>query len=144
MIELERFAYSPLGTFGRLRHPAGLELYTVERPWAGNAPNVSCVPEGVYALEPHSSQRYQDTWALVGGTVSHFPAPGATRSAILIHAANVPGDLAGCIAPGLDLGWLRNSWAVLSSGHAMDLLRTAQAEQPQNAIRIYPFRAEYP
>ena len=47
---LERFAYSPMGTFGVLTVD-DFECYTVERPWLDNKPRESCIPEGVYRLE---------------------------------------------------------------------------------------------
>ena len=117
---LERFCYGPFGTFGRLLI-GDLELWTVERPWKDNEPSVSCIPEGEYTLEPHSSSKFPDTWALVGETVSHYPEPGKTRSAILIHVGNTMQDVIGCIAPGERLN--ENVWGVVASKRAMDQLR---------------------
>lgn len=121
-IKLERIAYTPQGTFGRI-HVGMQEVYTIERPWLDNWPSVSCVPVGMYELSPHSSTRYPETWALVGDTVSHFPDPAKPRSAILLHVGNTIADLSGCIAPGLDLGVINGAWAVLRSADAMNLLR---------------------
>lgn len=46
-VTLERFAYSPFGTFGKLIY-GDKTFLTVERPWLGNKPYKSCIPEGVY------------------------------------------------------------------------------------------------
>lgn len=117
---LERFAYTPFGTFGKLVL-GDLELYTVERPWLNNQPRVSCVPEGSYTLEPHSGGKYTDTWALVGDTVSHWPDEGKRRSTCVFHAGNTYEDVKGCIAPGLSLDPER--WGVRESRIAVEALR---------------------
>jgi hypothetical protein len=49
-IVLERFAYTPIGSFGRLMFPE-FQCYTVERPWLDNKIRESCIPEGEYALK---------------------------------------------------------------------------------------------
>jgi len=117
---LERFAYSPFGTFGKLI-VGDLELWTVEQIWNDNKVAASCVPEGEYTLEHHQSSRYPDTWALVGETVSHWPGEGKQRSACVFHAGNTASDVRGCIAPGTRLN--QNAWGVVASRRAMDDLR---------------------
>ena len=49
IVKLERFAYTPMGTFGRLK-VGDFEFFTVERPWVDNEPFKSCVLEGEYEL----------------------------------------------------------------------------------------------
>lgn len=115
MIQLERFAYTPIGTFGKLTFN-DFSCYTVERPWLNNAPRVSCIPEGLYNLVWHNGPKFGKTVALVGGTVSQYPDGVAKRSAILIHPANEMNDLEGCIGLGDMLGYIRAKWAVLNSG----------------------------
>ena len=114
MILLERFAYSPMGTFGTLKY-GDFTCYTVERPWLNNQARISCVPEGTYSLVWHNGPKFGKTVALVGRTVSQYPDGHSERSAILIHPANEMNDLAGCIGLGLSLGFIRNNWAVLTS-----------------------------
>ena len=71
---------------------------TLERPDLGNAkdnPNTtknesSCIPEGIYLCKRYSSQKYPNTWEVIG-------VPN--RSKILIHPANTVDQLLGCIAP---------------------------------------------
>lgn len=76
-------------------------LPTVELPWKNNRANVSCVPEGTYKLEPHSSQSHPNVWALVNHQlgVYHWKDPVALRFACLIHSDDIKdvNDLMGCI-----------------------------------------------
>lgn len=74
----------------------------MERLWAENAARVSCVPAGRYQLVPWSSKKFPRARALVGETVGLVAGPGVARSAILIHSANRPLELLGCIALGFD------------------------------------------
>jgi hypothetical protein len=100
-VRLHRFAYLPVGTFGRLEVMGTVmpTCFTVERPWMDNKRNVSCIPEGSYPLVRDYYHR------------GDYPAyevrevPG--RSRILIHVANEPMEVAGCIAPGLSFGFNR-------------------------------------
>ena len=64
---------------------------TIELPWHGNRPRVSCIPEGKYPLRKRYSPRFG----------SHFEVVGVKdRKYILFHAANDAGkELRGCIAP---------------------------------------------
>lgn len=87
---LQRFAYLDSGTLGRLSI-GDWSCYTIERPWKDNQPNVSCIPEGVYACQPFSGNKFQDVIQLMD-------VPG--RSYILIHVANFPHDVEGCIGVG--------------------------------------------
>ena len=49
MVHVERFAYTPMGTFGKMRYK-GFECFTVELPWENNAPYISCIPTGIYPI----------------------------------------------------------------------------------------------
>ena len=114
---LERFAYTPEGTLGRLMLP-DQTLYTLEPPWRDNQVNISCIPEGTYIVKRNTTGR----WRYYG--VQDVPG----RTHIEIHPANrvlSPGTgrrvLEGCIAPGLDLE--RNFMAgVRNSTQACDTL----------------------
>jgi hypothetical protein len=97
---LERFSYAPDGTFGVITFPSGVQLYTAERPWLGNKPSVSCIPEGVYALGKRESRVVSRT---SGGSFTEGwevkAVPG--RTFIMVHPGNYPlVDLEGCIAVG--------------------------------------------
>lgn len=130
---LERFAYTPLGTFGRLILPEFF-AWTVERPWLGNAPRESCIPEGEYDLvETIFHRGGYKTWEILG-------VPN--RTLIKIHKANTMHDLLGCIAPGKRLGVIdppgdpEMTWAVISSGEAFAELMVAMGREKPPRILI--------
>lgn len=112
-----------VGTFGTLKF-GDHELQTVEREDLNNKPNVSCIPDGEYDLIPHRSKTKNKK---LGGTcyaivnenygVYQYPDPNAIRFACLIHVANFPEELAGCIAPGISFHASR--WGVSMSTDAM-------------------------
>lgn len=123
MITLERFAYTPVGTFGKLTIN-NWHCFTVERPWLDNKPFVSCVPEGQYILQKTITPKHGNTFVLISsllGVYEHKQESG--RYAILIHSGNTMDDVEGCIAPGIFLGYVNNKWAVLSSKDTMKQIR---------------------
>lgn len=87
-------------------------FFALERPWAPGSPGgtkgVSCVPAGIYRLVPHDSEAHPRTFALVNDElhVYHLAVPDGEqgRTACLIHAANFPQELRGCIALGMEQG----------------------------------------
>jgi len=105
------------GTFGTLVFE-GTTLHTVELPWRDNRTGVSCIPPGVYRVETVTSPRY-------GRVYGVRDVPG--RSNILIHSANLGGDVAkgyrselqGCIAPCMAFGQLHGQMAGLESRAAL-------------------------
>lgn len=129
-ITLSRFGSIPdIGTFGQLAI-GGHTFYTVEQPWRpvqepGGMPSHSCVPAGIYVLDPHDSQHHPNCWALVNHDlgVSHYPEPGCTRSACLIHKANWPIDVKGCIGPGKTLAHINGMLGVSNSAWTMGEIR---------------------
>ncbi|MBS1563044.1 MAG: hypothetical protein JST39_01590 [Bacteroidetes bacterium] len=83
--------YLAKGTNGLLHLDGALVSYTIELPWKNNQPQVSCIPEGRYALQKRYSPR-------LGVVLEVMDVPG--RADILIHAANhALHELKGCIAP---------------------------------------------
>lgn len=132
MITIRRWAHTPHGTFGTLTF-GNFTCYTVERPWLNNQPRVSCIPDGNYTASWYNSPKFGRTLALVGGTVSLFPAPNAQRSAILIHQANTMDELQGCVGVGDSLGMVKGRWAVLNSAVT---LRAFLAEVPNADIPV--------
>ena len=110
-ILLERFGYTPMGTFGILK-VGGFECYTVERPWLDNKVGESCIPEGKYDLKPDRYNR--------GGYDAYeiLNVPGRTE--IKIHVANTMDNVIGCIGLGKRLGYIFNKWGVISSRTAFN------------------------
>lgn len=119
MIAMTRYGSTPFGTFGEITLPSGRKLFTVERPWAGNQPRTSCIPDGIYTLRKRTSPIVERT---SGGkyTQGWEVCDVLNRSLIMIHAGNTMDDLLGCIAPGTGLGMVASKWAVTASRAAMD------------------------
>ena len=101
MLTLVRFCYAPDGTFGYI-DLEGTRVWTVEREWADNKPNMSCLPVGVYDLIKYSSAKYPNTYALQnkGLGVWAYWSGEAVRFACVLHSANFPWQLEGCVAAG--------------------------------------------
>jgi hypothetical protein len=130
-IYIERFADDEsIGTFGRLSiYQDTLKIfdcYTVERPWLANKPFVSCIPPGAYILENHASNKYGNTYAIVGGAVGHQKNEakekhgGYSRYACLFHSANIFTNVSGCVGLGSNLGSLAGLWSVSNSRKTVD------------------------
>lgn len=132
-MKLERFCMSDImGTFGKLTIQ-GRVFWTVEKPWNDNEPFTSCVPLGEYSLMPYTSERYGQTYKLVNVNNHVYPDQGqpGDRFGIIIHEGNTVDDVTGCIAVGLNLGYVDSKWAVTSSRHAMrDLKELWHKDKP--------------
>ncbi len=127
LVALERFAYTPMGTFGRLS-VEGFECFSLEDPDNDNRAGESCIPCGTYDL---ALGRYHR-----GNYDAYEVANVPDRSLIKIHAANTHHDLRGCIAPGERLGFLRESWAVLSSRSALAGFMEAMGESRDGILQV--------
>lgn len=127
----ERFCFADFGTYSVLHGMADGESVaswlTVEQPWNDNIPFKSCVPCGEYRLEPDESQKYGPGYAFVNEdlNVFHLEADipdefqGIARYETRMHGANAPSQLQGCIAPGKNIGFFKDQWAVMNSGKAL-------------------------
>jgi len=120
-LKLYRYDRTTRGIFGELV-VSNSRFKTVERPYMNNEPFISSVPAGKYTLEKHHSNRHGETWALVNEAkgVYHYKHHNAVRYAILIHVANRPSELAGCIGIGKHLVFVREEIAVTSSRIAVN------------------------
>lgn len=112
-LSIERFAYTPMGVFGRC-YIAGQELFTVERPWLNNERSISCIPEGRYTCSPRFYNK--------GGydAIEITQVPGRTN--VLLHKGNTMHDLAGCIAITAKLGCVEGIWGGVNSREAFRIL----------------------
>ncbi|WP_062260371.1 DUF5675 family protein [Endozoicomonas arenosclerae] len=130
LLTLER-AYLPHCTIGQLLVPGHNTYATIERPWKGNQPFESCIPEGVYDCQKFSGNKFKDVWQLMD-----VPE----RTYILIHQGNKAAHVQGCIAVGQTLS--DNLFAVHNSVKAMNELREVLPDEFQ--IRITVNQPEYP
>ena len=81
-------------------------MFTLERPWKGNAPGVSCIPTGEYSVVLCDSPRLGKVY-----WVKDVP----NRSVIRIHWGNIAAHVQGCILLGLSRGHLNGERAVFQS-----------------------------
>ncbi|SIO94809.1 DUF5675 family protein [Vibrio spartinae] len=115
--------YFEHGTYSVLCDEYGSELTkTIERPWLNNQQGISCIPEGIYTIEPTISPKFGHCYALTAPELGVTVNGPSLRTHILFHAANLPEQLEGCIAPGMLFGVLRGKWAVLESKNALQKL----------------------
>ena len=135
LLDIVRFAYAPFGTYGRCTArfqeseiPTLRSWWTVERPWLENAPFVSCIPEGSYTCKREVFHRKQQETLEIQFVQD--------RTEILIHVANWPNDVQGCIGIGTDV--MGNSpWGVANSGDAMKELHTLiYKDYPSLDVRV--------
>jgi len=134
---LERFCYSEMGTFGKLRMN-GFECFTVEQPWRNNEPFKSCIPEGPYLVKRTSTPKHPNTFILVNEDLGVFEyKQGHGRYAILIHIGNTTNDIVGCIAPGERLGVLGGLWSVFDSRNAYQRLDHKLGDRTELLITQY-------
>lgn len=107
------------GTFGHLLH-GDFAVVSLELPWRDNKPHLSCIPVGIYNVEPDDTGKHQYYRIL--------DVPG--RGNVEMHPANWAGDttkgllsdLKGCIAFGLRRGKLNNQECILDSNIAFSRL----------------------
>ena len=115
------------GTFGRLQI-GDVDLFTVEQPWRSNQPFSSCVPAGIYHVEPWVSPTHGACFILRNEAASIYKTYDEAKDVlggrwgILFHVANTAAELQGCIAPGTGLGTPYGRWGVTGSADAMDTL----------------------
>lgn len=122
MIRLHLFTKNipSVGVFGELFQNGEKVCVTVEREWLNNEKNVSCIPAGVYSVKPHDSPRFGKCYSLENKNVGVTVYGPSQRTHCLIHTANFPNELQGCIALGLKFHPLQ--WGVGDSRKALDVL----------------------
>lgn len=111
-LTLKRYGSIPgQGTYGRI-YFGTTYVNTIEQVWAFNEPFKSCVPLGEYDLVPFFSTTHKmTTFALrnadngVWPTMDEMKKNDGSRYACILHAANIPSQLQGCIAVGNKFTW---------------------------------------
>jgi len=132
-VRIDRHATFGGGIHSHVHLPTGDMIHGLELAWKGNLPNVSCFPEGVYALLPHISPNHGAVYAFVGGTVGLVPGQGK-RWGCLIHPANYLSEIKGCLAVGLKASTQNGLPVVWSSQDAFGLLDEALKRAPAIAV----------
>lgn len=98
---LTRGPSTPDGVFGDWVSDSGFTCKTVEKPWADDKTDLSCVQPG----PGEDPVKYTVLWQWSPKhkcNVYHLQDP--TRVAVEIHSANLQMQLQGCIAPGAAAG----------------------------------------
>ena len=113
-IELVR-GYTKDLTFGRMLFGTHV-ITTLEPPWKGNLPYISCIPAGWYEWKKHLSPKFKHCVLLQGVK---------DRSNILIHKGNSVSETKGCILVGLTF----NGKIVGSSKTAYGMLMSSLSEK---------------
>lgn len=146
-LQLVRDTAQPSYTYGTLTAGA-LILQTLELGWAPEPgelcgrPDRSCVPAGVYQLVLHDSPKHPRTFALVNPDLGIYHEPGDApqgifcRFATLIHVANFPTELEGCIGVGKTRSNADQPAAVWLSGQAMREFQAAVPWEGGHTITI--------
>ena len=122
-ITLETMSFNNC-TVGKLHVDGVFLCYTMEKPWKDNTPMVSCIPAGVYELNPCISPKFGETYCLENSSLDVSLCGCTKRTHILIHKANMESQLLGCIAPVSSFGVLsgKGEWCGLSSAVAYNKL----------------------
>ncbi len=121
MIILQRKTERDGGTFGIIYNEAMERLaVSLELPWKDNQHQISCIPVGEYDLEPITHWR-------LGNVLRVLNVPD--RDGILIHSANLPKELLGCIAPGQFYGQIAGENGIIDSRKALESLLILKPEK---------------
>jgi len=155
-LEIIRFAYTSLGTFGWLTLTGhDKRFFTVERPWIESADGViyqagvpfhSCIPEGIYMFEPFDSPSKGPVYRLSNPSLGVYKdeRDKLTRFAIEMHTANTMRDVVGCIGPGDEFGpagWLQTQIpAVYNSADTLADIQRILGMKQIRLIRIRQYR----
>ena len=135
-LEINRYKMDKSGTLSTVS-VKDQTFWGIERPWIGNRPEISCIPGGEYALIKHSSNKYGDVWAFVGGSVSYQPHRQADRFACLIYVANYASQVQGCLGLGMSAGETEGGQlAVWNSRKAIDELRAIAGDELYHTASI--------
>lgn len=114
---------SETGTFGLWCIPKlNKIMYSIERPWADNRVNISCIPSGKYnvryTMSPNKGVESYEIQNVIG------------RSGIRIDIANYVHELKGCIGLGLGICASYNHRGIINSEKAVKEFERLLMRQP--------------
>lgn len=106
-LTLERQEHTHNSTIGSFYYNGEFICYSLELPWRDNKRGQSCVEPGLYELAHHLWKGKEPTFCLINEDkgVTHYDNADSKRSTILLHPANYPTEINGCIAPGMIKGF---------------------------------------
>lgn len=113
-----------IGTFGELFDGNKVVCKTAEQPWQNNESFHSCVPAGDYAVRPHVSPSKGKCFIMTNVNLGVTKAGGehSNRDNCLVHVANYPNQLEGCVAPGENFMPVTSRWGVTNSRKTLNML----------------------
>jgi hypothetical protein len=138
ILAIERDTRGPDYTLGIL-HVEGKKLHTIEPPWVpsptggrAGAPFISCVPAGLYKIEPYKRPCGERAWILSSPELGVYQLPfevpreqrGRARSLVTIRAANYAYDAVDAIGVGTARVKTNVGWKLERSLDALNILRT--------------------
>ena len=126
-IHLNRVLKNDRCTIGVLTMPSGWSCFTLENPWRGNRPNISCIPCRRYPILKRWSPRFRKQLFEICNVEG--------RTHILIHAGNWPENTLGCVLPGLTYRADRPDF-VGNSRAALQKITAEIGDQPQWKITV--------
>jgi hypothetical protein len=134
LLTLTRQGTTDQGTVGRAVLDTGEEWDTLELPWRGNLPLISCIPAGNYVASMTWSNRFARMLYELGDVPN--------RTTIRIHSGNWAGDtehgwrtdVDGCILLGEEVGEIEGQLALLRSRIALNDFHAATHGMPFDLV----------
>ena len=119
IFELNTKNIEGIGTLGHFICPLGMPLaQSVEREWLNNEKNVSCIPAGTYELVWRDSAKHGRRLHVINENVNVGMDDSCLRTHCLIHVANYPREVEGCI--GLGNKFMTEEYGVANSSQTVD------------------------
>ena len=126
MIDIYRWEHDDC-TIGRLTLGA-FHCLTLELPWVGNQPDISCIPKGIYDY-------YSKISNLNGHVLELADVYG--RRYIQIHSGNFTRNTQGCILVGDGVKWLDDDSILDVTNSGLTLSRLLQRAGTAGKIKIH-------
>jgi hypothetical protein len=109
-VELIRLEIGKDGTFGVLKIDGKCFCVTLELPWLGNLPDISCILPGEYVCTMVDTSNHGRCFLIK-------ETPG--RMGVLFHEGNLQKDTNGCILLGNGFGLIEGHRGILNSRIAL-------------------------